>query len=81
MEYYSAVKKNRIMPFVTTRMDPELIKQSEVNQRKNKCHDTAHTWSLKWGTSQPIYKTETNAQVWRTGLRLPSGQHGLGVWD
>ena len=25
MEYYSAIKKNEIMPFTTTQMDPEII--------------------------------------------------------
>ena len=30
MEYYSAIKKNEIMPFVTTWMDLEIIVLSEV---------------------------------------------------
>ena len=34
MEYYSAIKKNEIMPFATTWLDPEIIKPSEVSQRK-----------------------------------------------
>ena len=34
MEYYSAVKKNEIMPFVATWMQPEIIILSEVSQRK-----------------------------------------------
>ena len=37
MEYYSAIKKNEIMPFVTTWMDPEIIILSEVSQ-KDKYH-------------------------------------------
>ena len=32
MEYYSAVKKNEIMPFLTTWMDPEIVIGSEVSQ-------------------------------------------------
>ena len=32
MEYYSAVKKNEIMPFAATQMGPEIIILSEVNQ-------------------------------------------------
>ena len=32
MDYYSAIKKNEIMPFATTWMDPEIIKLSEVSQ-------------------------------------------------
>ena len=32
MEYYSAIKKNEIMPFAATWMDPEIIKLSKVSQ-------------------------------------------------
>ena len=39
MEYYSAIKKNEIMPFAATWMDLEIITLSEVNQaEKDKYH-------------------------------------------
>ena len=39
MEYYSAIKKNEIMPFAATWMDPEIIILSEVSQtEKDKYH-------------------------------------------
>ena len=34
MEYYLAIKKNKILPFVTTWMDLEGIVLGEVSQRK-----------------------------------------------
>ena len=34
MEYYLAIKKNKIMPFVATWMDLEIIILSEVTQLK-----------------------------------------------
>ena len=34
MEYYSAIKKGKIIPFATTWMDLEIIILSEVRQRK-----------------------------------------------
>ena len=34
MEYYSAIKKNEIMPFAVTWMDLEIIILNEVRQRK-----------------------------------------------
>ena len=41
-------------------------------------------WNLKYGTNEPIYKTETDSQTLRTDLWLPrargdGGRDGLGV--
>ena len=39
MEYYSAIKKNKIMPFAATWMDLEILILSEVSQKeKDKYH-------------------------------------------
>ena len=43
MEYYSAIKKNEIMPFVAIWMDIEVIILSEVSQtEKGKYHDITY---------------------------------------
>ena len=34
MENYSAIKKNEIMPFAATWMDPEIVILSEVSQKQ-----------------------------------------------
>ena len=34
VEYYSAIKKNELMPFAATWMDLEIVILSEVRQRK-----------------------------------------------
>ena len=41
MKYYPAIKKKKeTMPFAATQMDPEIIRLSEVSQRKTnvRCH-------------------------------------------
>ena len=48
MEYYSAMKKNEIMPFAATWMDLEIIILSDVSQtEKDKYHDLANVWTEK----------------------------------
>ena len=46
MEYYSAIKKNEIMQFAATWMDPEIIIPSEVSQKEK---DRYYTISLLCG--------------------------------
>ena len=42
MEYYSAIKKNKIMPFAATWMESETLILSEVSQKeKDKYHMTS----------------------------------------
>ena len=46
MEYYSAIKKNEIMPFAATCMHLEMVILSEVSQRQIS-YDVAYVWNLK----------------------------------
>ena len=55
MEYYSAIKKNEIMPFAATWMDLGIITLSELNHKeKNKYHIISHIWNLKYDTNELI---------------------------
>ena len=45
MEYYSAIKKNEIMPSAATWMNLEIITLSEVSQTKT--HDITYMSNLK----------------------------------
>ena len=47
IEYYSATKKNKIMPFAATWMELETLILSEVSQKeKDKYHMISHIWNL-----------------------------------
>ena len=47
MEYYSAIKKNKIMPFAATGMEPETLILSKVSQKEK---DKYHMISLITGS-------------------------------
>ena len=44
-EFYSAIKKNEMMPFVITWIDLEINTLSEVTQRQIS-HEITHMWNL-----------------------------------
>ena len=44
MEYYSAIKKNEIMPFAATWLDLQIITLSEVSQKEKDNYNTYHLY-------------------------------------
>ena len=53
MEYYSAISKNEIMPFVATWMDLEIILLSEVkSERERQIPYIIYMWSIKYDTNR-----------------------------
>ena len=63
MAYYSAIKRNEIMPFAATSMDLEIVIVSEVSQREIS-YDIPYMWNLKRNdTNEFIYKVETESQT------------------
>ena len=90
MEYYSAIKKNEIMPFAATWMDLEIIILSELSQTEKDKYTISLIYGiqfLKNDKNELIYKTETDLQISKTNLWLPKGTHGgrggnkSGAWD
>ena len=64
MEYYSAIKKNEIMPFAKTWIDLQIVILNEISQKeKDKYHDITYMWNLKYDTNELIYKRETDSQT------------------
>ena len=84
VEYYSAIKKNKIIPFAATQVELETLIPSEVRERQIPC-DITYMWNLKYDANEPICKTETDSQAWKTDLWLPRKRgrewDGLLVWD
>ena len=62
MEYYSAIKKNKILPFAATWTDLEIIILSEVSQAE-KGKYIIYIWNLKNNTNEYTYKTEEDSQT------------------
>ena len=69
VEYYSAIKKNRMMPFAATSMQPEIIILCEVSQKEK---DKYHVISLICGiyntTQMNISMKQKHSQTQRTDL-------------
>ena len=61
MEYYSAIQKNEIMPFIATWMDLEIITLHKLNRERQISYDITYMWILKNDTNELIYKTETDS--------------------
>ena len=63
-EYYSAIKRNEIMPFATTWMDLEIVILSEISQIQRQIpYDITYCRIFKNVTSEFIYKSEIESQT------------------
>ena len=62
MEYHSAIKKeqnNGICSYMDTARDSH-IKWSKSEQERQIPYDITYMWNWKYGTNEPVYKTETD---------------------
>ena len=86
MEYYSAIKKNEILPFATMWMEPGGIMLSQIRERQIS-YDFTHMRTLRHRTgehkgSKNNIKTGSGTkhkrQIWRTNRGLLEG--GWAKW-
>ena len=72
MEYYSAIKKNEIMPLAATWMGLEIIILSEVSQTEKDKYMISLIRGIKKNkdTNEFIYNTETDSLTQRMNLWL-----------
>ena len=81
--YYSATKKNKIMPFAATWMELETLILNEVSQKEDKYHMISlisrmyYTAQMNLSTEKKIMDLENRLVVaWGEG----EGVGGLGAW-
>ena len=78
IEYYSAIKKNEIIPFEATWMDLEIIILNEVSQKEKSIpYDIIYMWNLKYNTKNLPMKQTQNRFVLAMGVGR-TGSLGLG---
>ena len=61
VEYHSAMKKNKIMPFAATWRQVEIIILSKAERERQIPCDITYMWNLRYGTNEPIYRTERDS--------------------
>ena len=74
LEYYSAIKKKAVLPFVTTWMDLEGIMLSETSQREKDKYHMTHSICAIWNK-----KTKSQAHIYREEIGSCQRQ-GSGKW-
>ena len=60
MEYYSAIKRSKIVSFAETCVNLEIVIWSEFH--------VTYVWIYKNSTDELICRTEIESQMWRTNL-------------
>jgi len=82
MEYYSATKKNKRMPFAATEMERETLLLSEVKSKRERhiLYDITYIWNLIYGANEPFCTKKI--MDWRIDLWLPRGSGESGIdWE
>ena len=82
MEYYSAIKKNKIMPFAATWMEPDTLLLSKSERERQIPYDITYIWSLMF--AQMNLSTEKKLTDLENRFLIAKGEErewdGLGVW-
>ena len=79
LEYYSVIKKNEIIPFAATWMDPEItiFKWSKSDRERQIPYDITYMWNLKHDISELV--CETKVETNRHGKQTYGYLRGKGV--
>ena len=85
MEYYSAKKKNEVMPFAAIQMDLDVIIWNEVQSVRERkiSNDITYMWNFKWYKWTYLQSRNSLTDNRRHTYHYQRGDGGtkLGVWD
>ena len=71
--------KNEIIPFEATWIQLKILVLSDVSQKeKDMSYEITNMWDLKYGTSEPIYRTETDSDMENRLMAARGGGKGVG---
>uniref|UniRef100_A0A8D1A0R3 DUF1725 domain-containing protein n=1 Tax=Sus scrofa TaxID=9823 RepID=A0A8D1A0R3_PIG len=78
VEYYSAIKKIKIMPFAATWMELETLILSKVSQKEKEKYDITYIWNLIYGRNEPFHRKENQGLGEQTcGCQGGGGESGM----
>ena len=60
MEYYSAIKNQKILPSAATWMDLEIVNHTERSKSDKDRHYITYMWNLKNNTNEVTKQTQTH---------------------
>ena len=80
MEYYSAIKKNKIIPLAATWMDLEIIILSKSDRERQVSYDITYMWNLKKKIQMNLFtkQKQTHRHRKQTYGDFPGGP-GVGI--
>ena len=84
MEYYSAIKKNKIIPFAPVWMEQEalILRDVKSDRERQIPYDITSIWNIIYATNEPICTKDKNSWTWSTDLWLRGGGGGSGMdWE
>ena len=71
--------KNEIIPSAATWIQLKILVLSDVSQKeKDMSYEITNMWDLKYGTSEPIYRTETDSDMENRLMAARGGGKGVG---
>ena len=82
MEYYWAIKKNKIMPFVATWMELETHTEWRKSERERQIpYDTTYIWNIICGPNEPFHRKETHGLGKQTSGCQGGGEGSGTDWE